>query len=754
MALLLVLAGALVAGFYDVERVSEVRLYFNEPNWDEILDSLYVAGQGGRLIGTAFINGVRFDSVGVRYKGASSYNPARRKNPFNIRLDERVSGQNIEGHGTLRLANVYKDPSFVREALSYEIAHRYMPAGRASFANVYVNDTLIGLYTNNEDPDKLFMRRFLYCDENARFKGRMTDSAEMIGWKYLGPDSTPYRHYFELESDDGWRELIGFLDTLNNVNSALDRVLNVDRHLWMLAFDVLMVNLDAPINMPQNYYLYRDASGRFNPIVWDLNESFGAFRDLAGTGQLTVAQLQQLDPFLRSGDPDYPIASMVLNDPRRRRMYVAHMKTMIRELFSNNWYRERAYEIQGIIDEHVRADPNKFYTYNDFINNVTRSIGQGPLAIVGLTELMGPRISYLLNRPEFRSTAPQIGQARVVPDCPAPLASVCFLARVTDADSVFLGLRQNPAMRFCMLPMFDDGRHGDGEAGDGLYGASARIGAGELNWFVCAENADAAAFLPERAEYEFFTVPVAGTVVINELMARNVHTVRDPRGEYDDWIELYNNSSSPVSLDGFLLTDDTLDIVKWEFPDVTLSPHSYLIVWADGDTWQPGLHANFGLNDGGDALVLSDPDGRPVDRVVFGPQNPDISLGRYPDGVGAFRTMNPSWRSANDSGVALPEPVGRSSICQWEGVCPNPFVGSTVLSYNLLAPGRVSLRVYDASGRLIARLVEENQTAGRHCVRFYAGKSRTAAGIYFVYLVASSSTGEGSECIKLVQAKK
>lgn len=748
------LAGVLVAGFYDVEQVNEIRLYFSEPNWDEILDSLYAAGQGGRLIGTAVINGVRFDSVGVRYKGASSYNPSRRKNPFNIRLDERIPGQNIEGHGTLRLANVYKDPSFVREVLSYEIARRYMPAGRASFANIYVNDTLIGLYTNNEDPDKLFLRRFFYCDENARFKGRMTDSARMIGWKYLGPDSGPYRHYFELESDSGWRELIAFLDTLNNANSAVDRVLNIDRHLWMLAFDVLMVNLDAPINMPQNYYLYRDAAGRFNPIVWDLNENFGAFRDLAGTGQLSVAQMQQLDPFLRANDPDYPIVSRVLNDSRRRRAYVAHMKTMIGDLFSNNRYRDRAYEIQEIIDAHVRADPNKFYTYNDFINNVTRSVGQGPLAIVGLTELMGQRISYLLNRPEFRATAPLVTETRIVPARPAPGSLITFLAQVEGADSVFLGLRHNPAMRFCMLPMFDDGQHGDGQAGDGLYGVSVRMGAGEFNWFVYAENTDAAAFLPERAEYEFFTVPIAGTVTINELMARNVRTVRDPSGEYDDWIELCNNSSSPISLDGFLLTDDTLNIVKWEFPDVTIPPHGYLIVWADGDTWQPGLHANFRLNDDGDALVLSDPDGRPVDRVVFGPQNADISFGRYPDGVGTFRMMNPSWRSANDSGVALVEPESRPSFCRLEGACPNPFVGSTVVSYSLSVPGWVSLRAYDGSGRLIGSLVEADRPAGRHYVQFSVAENRAAAGVYFVHITVRNSNESRSECIKLVLVKE
>ncbi|MBM3314323.1 hypothetical protein FJY71_00580, partial [candidate division WOR-3 bacterium] len=121
LALVLCCGAALGAGFYDVEQVHDVRLSFAQPNWDEILDSLYAAGGAGRLTGGVTVDGVRFDSVGVRYKGYSSYNPSRRKNPFNIRLDEVRPGQNIEGHGTLRLANVYKDPSFVREVLSYEV---------------------------------------------------------------------------------------------------------------------------------------------------------------------------------------------------------------------------------------------------------------------------------------------------------------------------------------------------------------------------------------------------------------------------------------------------------------------------------------------------------------------------------------------------------------------------------------------------------------------------------------------------------
>ncbi len=738
----LVACGLSTAGFYDVSQVHEVRLYFAQSNWDEILDSLYAAGEEGRLKGRAVIDGASFDSVGVRYKGYSSYNPGRKKNPLNVKLDEVFPGQQIEGHGTVRLANVYKDPSFVREALSYEIARMYMPAGRASFANVFVNDTLIGLYTNDEDPDPEFMRRFYYCSDNARFKARIKfDSVAMVGWKYLGPDSTPYLDYFELESDSGWPELIGLFDTLVNHNAALDNILNVDQHLWMLAFDILLVNLDAPVNTPQNHYLYRDASGRFCPNVWDLNENFGAFRELHGIGQLSLAQMQQLDPFLRSADTNYPVSSMVLNDARRRRMYVAHARTILEDVFSNNWYRTRAYELQDIIDASVQADRNKFYTYNDFLNNITRSVGSGPLAIVGITELMNQRTAYVLGRPEFQAAAPVVAELSGSPDPARPGTDVQFIARVADADSAWLGFRQNPAARFARTPLYDDGRHGDGAAGDGVYGAPIRVGAGNVDYYVYAENADAGVFYPASAEHNFCTLPVAGDVVINELMALNNSTVPDQNGEYDDWVELYNNSPQRVSLDGYFLASDSTRPAQWQFPDTAIAGNGYLCVWLDGDSTQAGLHASFALSAPGDVLIFTDPDGQRLDRVVFGPQDADVSFGRYPNGTGAFRQMNPTFARANDSAVGVEEPTLPQASSLELQAGPNPFQRSTTISYTLPAPGRVTLQVVDAAGRVRATISAADQAAGRHEVRFPAQSEALPAGVYFARLATRPVSG-------------
>jgi hypothetical protein len=746
LALMLTLAAVGMAGFFDDERVNSIEIRFAEPNWDEILDSLYARGFEERLPGTAVINGIRLDSVGVRYKGHSSYNPSRRKNPLNIKLDHRFPDQEIDGHGTLRLANVYKDPSFVRETVSYEIARRYMPAGRANYAIVTINDTLVGLYTNIEDVDKRFLREWFGSDEGAKFKGQMDDSAPGAGWKFYGVDSTTYRRYYELESDSGWRELVGFLDTVVNHRAGIEDVLDVDRHLWMLAFDIVMVNLDAPINMPQNYYLYRH-DGRFAPVVWDLNENFGAFRDVLGVGQLTVAQMQQLDPFFRATDPDYPIASSFFTAPRCRKAYVAHARTMIEECFANGWYEERAFELQDAIDTHVRADPNKFYSYNDFMNNVNRSVGTGPLAIVGLTELMNARVSYLMTRPEFRADPPALADPAVSPARPQPGNDVRITVRSTNADSVFLGWRQSPAGRFRRVAMRDD-------SGTGAWTATIRAGPGDLHYCFHAENANAAAFLPARAEHEFFILPVAGNVVINEVMALNETTVRDPAGEYEDWVELFNNSTLPVALRGWHLSDDTANPTKWTFPNATIPAGGFLVIWCDDDIEQPGLHANFRLAAGGEAVVLTNSDLDLLDRVVFGQQTADISYGRWPNGTGSFRRMNPTFLAANDSGVGIAEdPAGSDRALL--GALPNPFTTTTTIRYELPTAGNVNLRVYDATGRLVASLAEGTRTAGRHETDFSpAPGSENPGGVYFTQLTVNVDGTTWTETTKLVMTSQ
>ncbi len=128
-------------------------------------------------------------------------------------------------------------------------------------------------------------------------------------------------------------------------------------------------------------------------------------------------------------------------------------------------------------------------------------------------------------------------------------------------------------------------------------------------------------------------------VVINEVLASNGHTLVDPQGEYDDWIELYNRGSTPVNLGGMYLTDDSTEPTRWQFPknasaQTTIPAHGYLLVWADGEVGDSGLHTAFKLSAGGESIALFDRDGVTlIDSVSFEAQRTDISYGRFPDGA-------------------------------------------------------------------------------------------------------------------------
>ncbi len=146
------------------------------------------------------------------------------------------------------------------------------------------------------------------------------------------------------------------------------------------------------------------------------------------------------------------------------------------------------------------------------------------------------------------------------------------------------------------------------------------------------------------------------TVVINEFMADNKTTIEDPDqpGAHPDWIEIYNYGLMPVALGDMYLTDDLDDPRGWPIPDdVVIGVGEHLLFWADKDPEEGSLHTDFGLNDSGEAIGLADADGVFIDSVSFGPQQEDISRGRFPDVIGDWVSMEePTPGKPNKVGMA------------------------------------------------------------------------------------------------------
>jgi len=368
--------------FYDLNTIQTIEITFAQSNWDQLLDNEYASTGGYIMAQSVTINGEVFDSVGVKYKGNSTYQSTQTKNPLHIELDT-YKDHIYEAYTDIKLSNVAKDPSFLREVLSYQILRQYMDAPLSNYANVYVNGSLIGLYSNSESISKKFVDDRFYSKNNAFIKcnppaGAGPQTNDFPSLEYLGQDSTDYYDAYELKSDAGWGDLIDLCDSLQNNMADIEEILDVDRALWMLAFNNALVNLDSYSGQfVQNYYLYRDDHGRFLPVVWDLNESFGRF-SMSGSGNLnSTTAKQQMSHLLHENDSNYPLIQQLLSVPTYKKKYVAHLKTMMLENFANNSYYQTGLDLQNLVDGSVQADQNKFFTYNNFVSNLTSDVGGG-----------------------------------------------------------------------------------------------------------------------------------------------------------------------------------------------------------------------------------------------------------------------------------------------------------------------------------------------------------------------------------------
>jgi len=153
-------------------------------------------------------------------------------------------------------------------------------------------------------------------------------------------------------------------------------------------------------------------------------------------------------------------------------------------------------------------------------------------------------------------------------------------------------------------------------------------------------------------------------VYISEVMASNDSAVANTSAEYVDWIEIYNSSADVVDLSGYGLSDNLGRARKWQFPDGTIIlPGEYKLIWCDGDaaaSVSGELHTSYGLmKAGGFSVVLSDPTGKILDKLVLPEVPTNVSYGRTMGREGFFYYDVPTPMLANGEGflgyAAAPE---------------------------------------------------------------------------------------------------
>ncbi|MFK5855197.1 MAG: lamin tail domain-containing protein [Bacteroidota bacterium] len=125
---------------------------------------------------------------------------------------------------------------------------------------------------------------------------------------------------------------------------------------------------------------------------------------------------------------------------------------------------------------------------------------------------------------------------------------------------------------------------------------------------------------------------------INEFMASNDISFPGPQGDYPDWIEIYNNTSEPVMLGGYYISDALNDTsALFQIPDtypdsVTVPAFGYILFYANKGEESSVLNLNFKLSGGGEAIGFWTSENIVIDTMSYGDQTTDVSYGRYPDG--------------------------------------------------------------------------------------------------------------------------
>lgn len=205
------------------------------------------------------------------------------------------------------------------------------------------------------------------------------------------------------------------------------------------------------------------------------------------------------------------------------------------------------------------------------------------------------------------------------------------------------------------------------------------------------------------AEYEPITQK--SPLVINEVTLNNA-ILPDEFGSYDPWIELYNAGNDTLWLTNFYFTDSIenpkkYQIARWHSQQAYVSPHQYLLLWADGESWQGPLHLPFKLQaeqtfaiyqQVGSQLML-------VDKVAIKKQYGPYAMGRYPNIIGNFLLY------------CHPTPLEENTRCNENSITSPPKSQENYIWYNpdthllqvKLAEGisKAEIQIFDTQGRIV-----------------------------------------------------
>ena len=280
---------------FSTETLQTVRITLQD-DWEEVLWT-YAQGDDpcegrrsipGSVVFENAVTGVTEDlgSADVRFRGHSALadGPDSTTERPGFKLDFEDYGGEYQGREKLNLLGTEGDYSLMREVLAFKLMRQLgLPAPYAGFAQVYVNDQLMGVYPLSEEADDQDFLDAHFDDPDGNFyevegycggTGRLT---------WLGESVDDYVDIYDPKAGTPDKAILDDLEPLLDcvTNSGHDEFVaclpehvDLDAFLTLVAADMVMPDVDGLPSAGQNYLLYADPSDGFVPISYDKDQAF------------------------------------------------------------------------------------------------------------------------------------------------------------------------------------------------------------------------------------------------------------------------------------------------------------------------------------------------------------------------------------------------------------------------------------------------------------------------------------------------
>ncbi len=557
------------------------------------------------------------------------------KKSFKISMNTYAPGRKFMGYEKIDLKST-GDDSFIRPKLSWYLCRKMgIPSIWLNHVLLYINDKIWGIYTNVEHIDEVFAKDRFGNNNGNLYKCRYPATLEFLG---SNPDDYKVEQsYFgdriirmyELKTNkqaDDYSDLIELTRVLNqNVDDSfriqIDKKININSLLKFLALEVYLGHWDSYSTSGNNYYLYHNTeTGKFEYLTYDMDLTMGI--------QFTVDDINVRDIYnFEYVHGTKPLRNKILQVPEFRKNYNFYLRRLT-TLFPPDTLRNLAVEIQDFVAPYIPLDPFYSFSLDVFYNTLDVPLGMSQWGII---EYFTDRYNSILDQLENTNTPPIFSQVKFNNVSMSDSVKIeCTIEDDDFGDTVNLWYNLNGADDKLIDMKL--------KSQDTLMGTSVYETVleplkepGILNFYIAGTDAASQTTRsPFEGDYSLIVYSATSDLRINELLASNTTCMTDKFGEHDDWVEIVNTDTLPISLGNKYMSDSYNNNDEWQLPATTLQPGEVAWFWCDNQPEQGENHAKFKLSKNGETVYLFEKQNDSfllLDSMNFPEQQKNISFG-------------------------------------------------------------------------------------------------------------------------------